>query len=160
VAIVLVLLRLGLRASEVARLGLDDIDWRCGEMTIRGKGGRNDQLPLPVEVGEAIAVYLRGGRPPSSSRYVFLTVTAPIRPLSSDGVGSLVYRACERAGVARVGPHTLRRTLATETLRAGAPMSEVAQLLRHVDQATSSIYAAADAQAVAALAQPWPGVQR
>jgi len=158
-AIVLLLLRLGLRASEVARLGLDDIDWRCGEVTIRGKGGRSDQLPLPVEVGEAIAVYLRGGRPSSSSRSVFLTVTAPIRPLSSDGVGSLVYRACERAGVARVGPHALRRTLATETLRAGAPMSEVAQLLRHVDQATSSIYAAADAQAVAALAQPWPEVQ-
>jgi integrase/recombinase XerD len=159
-AIVLVLLRLGLRAGEVTRLGLDDINWRSGEMTIRGKGGRNDQLPLPVEVGEAIAVYLRGGRPPSSSRCVFLTVTAPIRPLSPDGVGTLVYRACERAGVTRVGPHTLRRTLATETLRAGAPMSEVAQLLRHVDQATTSIYAAADAQAVAALAQPWPGVQR
>lgn len=159
-AILLVLLRLGLRAGEVTRLGLDDIDWRCGEMTIRGKGGRNDQMPLPVEVGEAIAVYLCGGRPPSSSRCVFLTVTAPIRALSSDGVGTLVYRACERAGVTRVGPHTLRRTLATETLRAGAPMSEVAQLLRHVDQATTSIYAAADAQAVAALAQPWPGVQR
>ncbi len=159
-AIVLVLLRLGLRAGEVTRLCLDDINWRSGEMTIRGKGGRNDQLPLPVEVGEAIAVYLRGGRPPSSSRCVFLTVTAPIRPLSPDGVGTLVYRACERAGVTRVGPHTLRRTLATETLRAGAPMSEVAQLLRHVDQATTSIYAAADVQAVAALAQPWPGVQR
>ena len=159
-AILLVLLRLGLRAGEVTGLGLNDIDWRCGEMTIRGKGGRNDQLPLPVEVGEAIAVYLRGGRPPSSSRCVFLTVKAPIRPLSPDGVGTLVYRACERAGVTRVGPHTLRRTLATETLRSGAPMSEVAQLLRHVDQATTSIYAAADAQAVAALAQPWPGGQR
>lgn len=158
-AIVLVLLRLGLRAGEVARLGLDDIDWRCGEVTIRGKGGRSDQMPLPVEVGEAVALYLRDGRPSSPSRLLFLTVTAPIRPLSPDGVGSLVYRACGRAGVARVGPHMLRRTLATETLRAGAPMSEVAQLLRHVDQATSSIYAAADAQAVAALAQPWPEVQ-
>ena len=159
-AIVLVLLRLGLRASEVARLALDDIDWRAGEMTIKGKGGRNDRLPLPVEVGEAIAAYLRGGRPPSSSRSVFLTVTAPIGALSSDGVGSLVYRACARAGVRRVGPHALRRALATETLRAGAPMSEVAQLLRHIDQATSSIYAAADVAAVAALAQPWPEVRR
>ena len=158
-AIVLVLLRLGLRSSEVARLTLDDIDWRAGEMTIQGKGGHNDRLPLPVEVGEAIAAYLRGGRPPSSNRSVFLTVTAPIRSLSCDGVGSLVYRACARAGVARVGPHALRRTLATETLRAGAPMSEVAQLLRHVDQATSSIYAAADVAAVAALAQPWPEVR-
>jgi integrase/recombinase XerD len=158
-AIVLVLLRLGLRANEVARLTLDDIDWRAGEMTIKAKGGHNDRLPLPVEVGEAIAAYLREGRPPSSSRSLFLSATAPIRPLSSDGIGSLVYRACARAGVGRVGPHTLRRTLATETLRAGAPMSEVAQLLRHVDQATSSIYAAADVAAVAALAQPWPEVE-
>ncbi|MGO9977465.1 MAG: tyrosine-type recombinase/integrase [Solirubrobacteraceae bacterium] len=159
-AIVLVLLRLGLRASEVGRVTLDDIDWRAGEMAIRGKGGRLDRLPLPVEVGEAIAAYLREGRPSSSERSLFLTVTAPIRPLSSDAVGSLVYRACARAGVARVGPHALRRALATATLRAGAPMAEVAQLLRHVDQATSSIYAAADVAAVAALAQPWPEVQR
>jgi integrase len=159
-AIVLVLLRLGLRASEVARLTLDDIDWRAGEMTIKGKGGRNDRLPLPVEVGEAIAAYLRGARPSSESRSLFLTAIAPIRPLSCDAVGTLVYRACRRADVARVGPHALRRTLATETLHAGAPMSEVAQLLRHVDQATSSIYAAADVAAVAALAQPWPEVRR
>lgn len=158
-AVVLVLLRLGLRASEVARLGLADIDWRSGEMTIKGKGGRNDLLPLPVEVGEAIAAYLRAGRPASSSRCVFLTVTAPIRPLSPDAVGLLVRRLCARADIARVGSHALRRTLATETLRAGAPMSEVAQLLRHADQATSSIYAAADARAVAALAQPWPMVR-
>jgi site-specific recombinase XerD len=159
-AIVLVLLRLGLRASEVVRLTLDDIDWRAGEMTIKGKGGRNDRLPLPVEVGEAIAAYLRDGRSSCANRSLFLTAIAPIRSLSCDAVGSLVYRACARAGVARVGPHALRHTLATETLHAGAPMAEVAQLLRHVDQATSSIYAAADVAAVAALAQPWPEVQR
>lgn len=159
-AVVAVLLRLGLRASEVARLALDDIDWRAGEMVIKGKGGRLDRLPMPVEVGEAIAAYLCGGRPSNAGRSLFLTVTAPIRPLSSDGVGTLVYRACRRAGVARVGPHVLRRTLATESLRAGAPMAEVAQLLRHVDQATSSIYAVADVAAVAALAQPWPEVPR
>ncbi len=158
-AVLIVLIRLGLRAGEVARLELDDIDWRHGEMTIRGKGGRRDQLPLAVEVGEAIAAYLRGGRPASSSRAVFFTATAPVRPLSSDGVTLLVYRACERAGVSRVGPHRLRYTVATETLRAGAPMSEVAQLLRHANQATSSIYAAADVAAVAALAQPWPEVR-
>jgi site-specific recombinase XerC len=156
-AVVLALLRLGLRASEVTRLALDDIDWRAGEVTIKGKGGRKERMPLPAEVGEAIAAYLRGARPPSSNRSLFLTVVAPIQPLSGDAVGTLVYRACARAGVRRVGPHALRRTLATETLRAGAPMLEVAQLLRHVDQATSSIYAAADVAAVAALAQPWPG---
>ena len=152
----LILVRLGLRAAEVARLQLDDIDWHRGEVTIRGKGGRGDVLPLPVEVGEAIVAYLRDARPASSSRAVFLTALAPIRPLSSDGVALVVRRACGRAGVSTIGPHRLRHTLATETLRAGAPMAEVAQLLRHADQATSSIYAAADVSAVAALATPWP----
>ena len=158
-AVVLVLLRLGLRSGEVARLELEDIDWRHGEITIKGKGGRIDQLPLPSEVGEALAAYLREGRPPSSSRSVFLSVTAPIVPFSPDGVGCLVRRLCVRADIAIVGPHALRRTLATETLRAGAPMAEVAQLLRHSDQATTSIYAAAAADAVSALAQPWPEVR-
>jgi site-specific recombinase XerD len=159
-AVLLLLVRLGLRASEVSRLELDDIDWRRGEITIRGKGGHGDVMPLPVEVGEAIAAYLRRGRPTISSRAVFLTAVAPIRRLSGDGVALLVRRACERAGVGRIGPHRLRYTLATETLRAGAPMAEVAQLLRHADQATSSIYAAADVTAVAALARPWPEVHR
>ncbi|MDA8356495.1 MAG: tyrosine-type recombinase/integrase [Actinomycetota bacterium] len=158
-AVLLVLLRLGLRAGEVARLELGDIDWRRGEVTVRGKGGHQDVMPLPVEVGEAIAAYLRAGRPSSSSRAVFLTAVAPVRPLSSDGVALLVGRACGRAGVAKTGPHRLRKTLATETLRAGAPMAEVAQLLRHADQATSSIYAAADVGAVVALARPWPEVR-
>ena len=155
-AVLLILVRLGLRAAEVARLQLDDIDWHRGEVTIRGKGGQDDVLPLPVEVGEAIVAYLRDARPASSSRAVFLTALAPIRPLSSDGVALVVRRACGRAGVSTIGPHRLRHTLATETLRAGAPMAEVAQLLRHADQATSSIYAAADVSAVAALATPWP----
>ncbi|MGO9657036.1 MAG: tyrosine-type recombinase/integrase [Acidimicrobiales bacterium] len=159
-AVLLVLLRLGLRAGEVARLELGDIDWRRGEVGIRGKGGRRDVVPLPVEVGDAIAAYLRQGRPSSPSRAVFLTALAPVRPLSPDGVALLVRRACGRAGVATTGPHRLRKTLATETLRAGAPMAEVAQLLRHADQATSSIYAAADVAAVAALARPWPRVSR
>lgn len=129
-------------------------------MAIRGKGGRHDRLPLPVEVGEAIVAYLREGRRSTTGRALFLTVTAPITSLSSDGIADLVTRICARAGVTRVGPHVLRRTLATETLRAGAPMAEVAQLLRHADQATTSIYAAADVAAVAALARPWPQVQR
>jgi site-specific recombinase XerD len=158
-AVLLVLLRLGLRAAEVGRIELDDIAWRCGEIAIRGKGGHGDVLPLPVEVGEAIAAYLRDDRPSHSSRAVFLTAVAPIRALSSDAVALLVGRACERVGLARVGPHRLRHTLATETLRAGAPMAEVAQMLRHADHATSSIYAAADVAAVAALATPWPEVR-
>jgi integrase/recombinase XerD len=157
-AVLMLLLRLGLRAAEVARLELADFDWRQGEITIRGKGGDRDVMPMPFEVGEAIATYLHKGRPSSSSRAVFLTAHAPIRPLSSDGVALLVGRACKRAGVTEVGPHRLRHTLATETLRSGAPMVEVAQLLRHADQATTSIYAAADKAAVAALARPWPEV--
>ena len=159
-AVLLLLLRLGLRAIEVSRLGIDDIDWREGHLTVSGKGGRAEQMPLPVEVGEAIARYLHDARPPHPARSVFLTVTAPIRPLSHDAVTSLVYRVCQRGGVGRVGPHVLRRTLATETLRAGAPMSEVAQLLRHTDQATASTYAAVDSTAVQALARPWPQVPR
>jgi integrase/recombinase XerD len=159
-AVLLVLVRLGLRASEVARLELEDIDWRRGEITVRGKGGHGDVLPLPFEVGDAIAAYLRRGRQSTSSRAVFLTAVAPIRPLSGDGVALLVRRACDRAAVTGIGPHRLRHTLATETLRAGAPMAEVAQLLRHADHATSSIYAAADVAAVAALARPWPAAHR
>ena len=159
-AVLLILVRLGLRAAEVARLELEDIDWRRGEMTIKGKGGRGDVLPVPVEVGEALAAYLHDGRLSSSSRAVFLTAVAPIRPLSSDGIALVVRRACERAGLGNIGPHRLRHTLATETLHAGAPMAEVAQLLRHADQATTSIYAAADVAAVAALARPWPEVHR
>ncbi|HUJ67088.1 MAG TPA: tyrosine-type recombinase/integrase [Acidimicrobiales bacterium] len=157
-AVLLVLLRLGLRASEVARLELEDIDWRRGAITIKGKGGHDDVVPVPVEVGEALAIYLQEGRPSSPSRSVFLTVVAPLRPLSCDGVALLVRRACGRAGVPQCGPHRLRHTLATETLRAGAPMAEVAQLLRHADQATSAIYAAADEAAVAAVVRPWPQV--
>lgn len=159
-AVLTLLVRLGLRASEVSRLGLDDIDWRRGQITVRGKGGRGDVVPLPVEVGEAMAAYLQDGRQSSSVRAVFLTAVAPIRPLTGDGVALVVRRACARAGVAPIGPHRLRHTLATETLRAGAPMAEVAQLLRHADQATSSIYAAADVTAVAALVRPWPEVAR
>ena len=159
-AVLLVLVRLGLRASEVARLDLEDFDWHRGEVMIKAKGGRGDVMPLPVEVGEAIAAYLRAGRPECHSRAVFMTAVAPIRRLSGDGVALVVRRACQRGGIAPIGPHRLRHTLATETLRAGAPMAEVAQLLRHADQATSSIYAAADAAAVTALARPWPEVGR
>jgi len=157
-AVVLVLLRLGLRAGEVARLRLEDVDWRHGEVAIRGKGGRGDQLPLPVEVGEAIAAYLHGGRPPGSGARCphghgsdSAAVSRRRRQPRAPGLRASGRRPCRTAHAAR--------TLATETLRAGAPMSEVAQLLRHADQATSSVYAAADVAAVAALAQPWPEVR-
>ena len=159
-AILTLLARLGLRAGEVARLTLDDIDWRAGELRIAGKGGRVERLPLPADAGEATAAYLADGRSPASrSRRVFLKVVAPFGPISADVVATVVYFACDRAGIPRFGPHRLRHMVATETLRAGAPLSEVAQLLRHSAVTTSAIYAIPDPASAAALARPWPVVQ-
>lgn len=158
-AILSLLVRLGLRAGEVARLSLDDIDWRAGEVRIAGKGGRVDRLPLPADVGEAISEYLVGGRSDSGCRALFLKVVAPFGPISSSVVGAVVHFACDRSGVPRFGPHRLRHMVATETLRAGAPLSEVAQLLRHAAVTTSAIYAIPDPASVVALAKPWPVVR-
>lgn len=159
-AILIILTRLGLRAGEIAALTLDDIDWRAGELCLRGKGGRVDRLPLPADVGEALACYLHDGRPASRHRAVFLKAVAPYGPFTSGTVGGVVALACDRAGMARFGPHRLRHLVATETLRAGASLSEVAQLLRHATVSTSSIYAVPDSAALAALARPWPEVTR
>jgi integrase len=154
------LTRLGLRSGEVAALTLDDIDWRAGELCIKGKGRRIDRLPLPTDVGEPLVSYLRDGRPVSRDRAVFFKVKAPHGPLTRATIGGIVALACDRAGMARFGPHRLRHLVATETLRAGASLSEVAQLLRHATVSTSAIYALPDPAAVAALARPWPEVTR
>jgi integrase/recombinase XerD len=159
-AVLTLLTRLGLRAGEVSALTLDDIDWRAGEIRIAGKGGRTDRLPLPPDVGEALACYLRDGRPASRHRAVFLKAVAPFGPFTPATVGGVVAMACDRAGVARFGPHRLRHLVGTETLRAGASLEEVAQLLRHAKAATSSIYAVPDPAAVAGLARAWPGATR
>ncbi|MCA1699790.1 MAG: site-specific integrase [Actinobacteria bacterium] len=157
-AIVMLLARLGLRACEVARLGLDDIDWRAGELTIRGKGSTVERLPLPHDVGEALVAYLRDGRPAasSSSREVFLSARAPVRALSSAAVTAVVRYACDRAGVERVGAHRLRHTVATELLRAGVPLAQIAPILRHASVSTTAIYAKVDREALRQLARPWP----
>jgi integrase/recombinase XerD len=155
-AILMVLARLGLRAGEVARLSLDDFDWRAGVVTVHGKGGRSDRLPLPSDVGDAIVDYLRC-RPKAVCRNVFLRAVAPAHPLSPPGVTWVVYDACNRAGVPRVGAHRLRHTLATDVLRGGGSLVEVAQVLRHVSVSTSAIYAKVDVAALAPLARPWPG---
>jgi integrase/recombinase XerD len=157
-AVVMVLARLGLRANEVASLGLDDIDWRRGEMAVAGKGGKVEVVPLPVDVGEALARYLRKGRPPTSSRALFVKQRAPFGPLTSNGIGEVVGRSCKRARLPRFGPHQLRHLVATVTLRSGASLVEVAQLLRHNHVETTTIYASADPASVAALARPWPEV--
>jgi len=155
-AIVTLLSRLGLRACEVARLSLDDIDWRAGELTIRGKGSTIERLPLPHDVGEALVSYLRDGRPTSPSREVFLSARAPLRALSSAAVTAVIRYACDRAGLERVGAHRLRHTVATELLRAGTPLAQIAPILRHASVSTTAIYAKVDREALRALARPWP----
>ncbi len=155
-AILTLLSRLGLRAGEVAALELDDIDWRAGELTIRGKGSTVERLPLPHQVGEAIVAYLRDGRPATDLRLVFLPVRAPLKRLSSIAITAVVRYACDRAGIERVGAHRLRHTLATELLAAGAPLAQIAPILRHSSVSTTAIYAKVDRLALRALARPWP----
>jgi site-specific recombinase XerD len=155
-AILVVLVRLGLRAAEVAAMELTDIDWRVGEILIRGKGNRDERLPLPVDVGESLVAYLRRGRPDTGSAKVFLRARAPHGGLSVGGVKQVVRDACGRAGLAPVGAHRLRHTVATNVLRAGASMPEVAQLLRHRHLASSVIYAKVDRAALRTVARPWP----
>jgi site-specific recombinase XerD len=158
-AILILLARLGLRSVEVARLGLDDLDWRAGELVVRGKARRQDRLPLPSDVGEALAAYLsRRGR--HDSRRVFLTLRAPTRPIRPDLVGDVVQRGCKRAGVRHVGAHRLRHALASELLREGASLIEISQVLRHRDLATTAIYAKIDLERLRQVAQPWPGAAR
>ena len=155
-AILTLLARLGLRAGEVAALELDDIDWRAGELTVRGKGSTVERLPLPNDVGETLVAYLQNGRPPSELREVFLASRAPIRRLSSIAITAVVRYACDRAGVERVGAHRLRHTIATELLAAGVPLAEIAPILRHASVSTTAIYAKVNRLALSALARPWP----
>jgi integrase/recombinase XerD len=159
-AIITLLARLGLRAAEVAGLKLGDVDWRAGEIVIRGKSRRNDCLPLPADVGEAIVAYLTGGRPQVKSRALFLTCRAPLRAMGSTTISRVVHFACLRAGVAPVGAHRLRHALATELLRQGAALAEISQVLRHRDLATTAIYAKVDRTALRMVAQSWPGAER
>jgi integrase/recombinase XerD len=156
-AILTLLVRLGLRAGEVARLQLGDIDWRAGELLVCGKGQREEMLPLPDDVGKAVVDYLRHGRPRTTSRAVFLRLHVPLQGLTPIGVSSLVYRACDRAGVTRVSAHPLRHTAATEMLRAGASLAEVGQALRQRSPSSTAIYAKVDHVSLRALARPWPG---
>lgn len=155
-AILLMLARLAVRGGEVARLELADIDWRAGELTVRGKGGRVDVLPLPADVGAAIADYLLHARPATAARNVFITVKAPFTALAVSSVTVLVGAACARAGVARFGPHGLRHATACDLLAAGASMEEIGQLLRHAQQRTTAIYARLDQARLAELAMPCP----
>ncbi|MGZ6572358.1 MAG: tyrosine-type recombinase/integrase [Solirubrobacteraceae bacterium] len=155
-AILLLLSRLGLRACEVAVLSLDDVDWRTGELTVRGKGSQTDRLPLPHDVGQALAEHLLARSRGVGCREVFLRTLAPYGPLSPRAIDAVVRRACDRAGVARVGTHRLRHTVASELLRAGAALTEIAPVLRHTNLSTTSIYAKVDRATLRTLARPWP----
>ena len=157
-AILTTLVRLGVRAGEVAALSLDDIGWRAGEITVRGKGNRCERLPLPADVGEAISAYLHGRGPVGTQeRALFVRVKAPQGSLTSSAVSSVVAAAARRAGLGTVGAHRLRHTVATQMLRAGASLPEIGQVLRHRHMSTTAIYAKTDREALREIARPWPG---
>jgi site-specific recombinase XerD len=163
-AILIMLARLGLRANEIATLTLDDLDWRSGELTVRSKGGRRAQMPLPPDVGKAVAAYLRHGRPQSESRRLFLRCLAPRVGFASSAAVSMVAKlALKRGGidgVAHKGAHLFRHSLATALLHAGASLTEIGQVLRHQDHDTTRIYAKVNIDALRPLGLPWPGGMR
>lgn len=156
-AVLTVLVRLGLRAGEVAAMEVGDIDWRRGELTVRGKGGWRDPLPLPVDVGDSVAAYLVRRGAVGDDRRVFAHVRAPRGPMTMSNVRGAVCRACERAGIPDTGTHRLRHGAASDMLRHGASLHEIGQVLRHRDLETTAMYAKVDFAALATVAQPWPG---
>jgi site-specific recombinase XerD len=160
-AILLLLSRLGLRAGDVVHLMLDNLDWEAGEIVLCGKGRRIDRLPLPQDVGLAIAEYLQHGRPPGApTRRVFVSPYAPFNGFrSSVAVCSIMRRGLRRAKLtpARKGAHILRHALATRMLRGGATLTEIGRILRHQYQDTTAIYAKVNLDALRPLALRWPG---
>lgn len=156
-AVILTLLRRGLRAGEAAGLTVDDIDWRSAEIVVRGKGGRADRLPLVADAGEAIAAYLRQGRPRTALRQVFLRALAPITALGRGGVSDIVLRACARAGIAPVRAHRLRHPVACQMVAAGVSLPEIGEILRHSGRWSTAACARVDLERLRQIALPWPG---
>jgi site-specific recombinase XerD len=157
--ILLLLARLGLRAGELVAMRLDDINWDAGEMLIRGKGQRHDRLPIPKDVGQALANYLRHGRPRSLTRHVFVRLNAPHRGfVSSSDISTIVRQAVNQAGLhpPNKGDHLLRHSLATNMLQRGASLTEIGEVLRHRCPITTELYSKVDLGALHALARPWP----
>jgi site-specific recombinase XerD len=160
-AILLLLARLGLRAGEVLSLQLDDVDWRAGELLVRGKGLLHDRMPLPVDVGEALTTYLRMDRPQCKTRRVFVCMKAPRSGFAGPStLTTIVRRALDRADLYPVlrGAHVLRHSLATTLLRSGASMNEIGEVLRHRNPSTTEIYAKLDFDGLRTLAPSWPSV--
>ncbi|UWU25583.1 site-specific integrase (plasmid) [Rhizobium sp. CB3060] len=160
-AMLLLMARLGMRAPEVMAVQLDDIDWRAGEILVRGKGQRHDRLPIPPDVGEAISRYLREERTSTTTRTLFVSHRAPNRPFKdSQIINSILREAFAATGVKPptpyVGSHVLRHSLATNLVRSGASLEEIGDLLRHRSRATTMIYAKLDTDGLRSIAQPWP----
>lgn len=157
-AVLLLLARLGLRIGEVVALQLGDIDWRAGEIMIRGKGSFHDRMPLPCAVGEALTRYIRQDRPHCPTRQVFVCMRAPRRGFARSTVTTIVHYALQRANLSPIfkGAHLLRHSLATSMLRAGATMSEIGEVLRHRVSNTTEIYAKVDFNGLRSLTHPWP----
>lgn len=158
-AIILLLARLGLRASEVIALQFEDVDWRAGVLKVRGKGCHHDRLPLPADVGAAMAIYLRQHRPHCRTRRLFVRTRAPHRGFANpSSISTIVCRALTRAGLqpAFKGAHVLRHSLATGMLRAGASLDEIGEVLRHRAANSTEIYAKVDVHGLRTLALPWP----
>jgi integrase/recombinase XerD len=160
-AVLIVLARLGLRAGEVAGLRLEDIDWRRGEIIVRGKGNRHERLPLPSDVGETVVAYLNGFRPAGvTAREVFVGTRAPHRAMTRDAVSQVVARASRRCGLGTIYAHRLRHSAATAMLHADASLHEIGQVLRHRHALTTAGYAKVDHDGLRALARPWPAATR
>jgi site-specific recombinase XerD len=159
-AMLLLLARLGLRAGEIIALELGDIHWRTAEITIRGKGKQLNTLPLPAEVGQAIADYLRAGRGASTSRQVFLRTYAPRVGLTDPGaIGHIVRRVLAQAGIrrrSRGAAHLFRHSLASRMIQHGATLNEISEVLRHQSLSTTEIYAKVDLRSLREVARPWP----
>ena len=161
--ILLLLARLGLRSGEIVTMTLDDINWEAGEIIVGGKSRRQDRLPLPKDVGETLAKYLRYGRPRCSTRQVFVRMKAPLHGfMNSSAIYSMVRRSFDHAGIhpAQKGPHILRHSLATNMLRKGASLGEIGEILRHRSICTTQIYAKVDLEALRKIAQSWPGGEK
>jgi integrase len=155
-AALLLMVRLGLRAGEVAAVRLDEIDWRMGEIAICGKGRSRARLPLPVDVGQAVARYLETATRDKATRTVFVRCHAPYTAIGVGGIQGIAQRAFRGAGVMHGSAHRLRHTAATQMLRRGASLTEIAQVLRHQHVNTTALYAKVNQDALRLLARRWP----
>ncbi len=160
-AMLLFMARLGLRAVEVIRVQLDDIDWRAGELMVRGKGKLHDRLPITPEIGEALSRYLREERGPAICRTLFVTQRAPYRPFKDGQIVNTILKAAlqatsQKPAVPYVGSHLLRHSLAVQLVNAGASLDEIGDVLRHRSRSSTMIYARLDIEGLRSLALPWP----